>query len=276
MSAPDSPPFVEFRASIRRYPGGLIEGSLREHVDICNRPHRSRVAKGSSVDLDRNLAAAAHRARIEVRRKCMAIGANMLLTATFRENVCDVRAAWGVWEDFIRLVRKRYPDFQYVVVAERQQRGAIHFHAGVIGWWDGLKLTYVRQCWIRAAGVAGGGVHVRWKHAPLSAGQRNSGVASYLSKYICKAVGGNALRQLNEHRFRCSLGIIITRIDRMCEARTLDEAGAALISLMSEYGDSARYLYRSSLESDVPLHWWACNWGRDRLSQPPPAKPLLT
>lgn len=249
---------------------------MREHVDIGERPRRrSRAARGSSEDLERNLAAAGHRARVEVRRKCMAIGANMLLTCTFRENLCDVQAAWSVWEDFIRLVHKRFPSFEYVVVPERQQRGAIHFHAGVVGWWDGLKLTYVRQCWMRAVGAFGGNAHVKWKHAALSSGQRNSGVASYLSKYINKAVGGNAVRQLNEHRFRCSLGIIVTRVDRLCEARTLDEAGAALVALMSEYGDPARYLYRSSLDSAVPVHWWACNWGRDRLSQPPPAKPLL-
>jgi hypothetical protein len=263
----DAPP-VEFLASIRSYPGGLLEGSLREFVDLCDRHPRSRVAKGTSADLARNLAAASHRARVEVRRKCMAIGANMLLTATFRENVCDVQKAWAIWEDFIRLVRKRYRDFQYVVVAERQKRGAIHFHAGVVGWWDGLMLTYVRVCWLRASSLAGGGVHVRWKHAAMSAGQRNSGVAAYLSKYISKDAGGEAVRSLNEHRYRCSLGIVITKVDRMCEARTLDEAGAALLALMGEYGDPARYLYRSSLDSAVPVHWWACNWGRNRLGIP--------
>jgi hypothetical protein len=267
----DALPDVEFRASIRCYPGGLIEGSMREHVDLCDQPpRRARVAKGTSADLARNLAMASHRARIEVRRRCMAIGANMLLTATFRENVCDPRAAWAVFEDFIRLVRKRFPDFEYVVVAERQKRGAIHFHAGVVGWWDGLKLTYVRMCWARSVGSFGGNLHVAWKHCAISKGQRNAGVATYLSKYIGKEIDGKAVRELNEHRFRCSIGIVITRVDRICTARTLDEAGAALVSLMSEYGDSARYLYRSSLESDVPLHWWACNWGRDRLSKPPP------
>jgi hypothetical protein len=264
-------PLVEFRASVRCYPGGLVEGSLREHVDICDRPpRRERAARGSSADLEKNLAAASHRARIEVRRKCMTIGANMLMTLTFRENLQDKVAAWAVFEDFIRLVRKRYSDFPYVVVAERQQRGALHFHAGVVGWWDGLKLTYARMCWHRAAGGYGGSLNVKWKHAPLSTGQRNSGVACYLSKYIGKDLGAEAVRELNEHRFRASIGIVVTRTDRMVEARTLDEAGRLLCALMEEYGDPARYLYRSSLDSDVPLHWWACNWGRDRLATPPP------
>jgi hypothetical protein len=269
VSIASSSPLATYRAIIREYPGGLVEGVLVSHVDLCDRVRRVRVARGTSADLDRNLAAAAHRARTEVRRKCLAMGANMLMTTTFRENLCDVGAAWNVYENFIRLVRKRYSTFAYVVVAERQQRGAIHFHAGVVGWWDGLKLTYVRQCWMRAAGSFGGGLHVRWKPCAMTAGQRNSGVASYLSKYLTKAAAGDAVREVNKHRYRTSLGITIKRTDRLCDVGTLDEAGAALVALMGEYGEAARYLYRSSLDSDVPVFWWACNWGRNRLASAP-------
>ena len=244
---------------------------MREHVDPCDRPKaQERAARGDSADLDRNLANAAHRARVEVRRKCMTIGANMLLTCTFRENVTDKVAAWAVWEDFIRLVHKRYPEFPYVVVAELQQRGAYHFHAAVVGWWDGLKFGYVRLCWERASRPVGGGTpHVRWKQQKMSGGGRIAGVAGYLSKYIGKGVA-QVSRALNAHRFRASIGIVTTRVDRLVHARTLDEAREGLIALMQEYGDAPRYLYQSSLESDVPVHWWSCNWGRDRMGKSPP------
>lgn len=74
----------------------------------------------------------------------MAGGLDHLLSLTVRENLIDDVRAYGYFEKFIRLVHTYLLGWKYVVVAERQKRGAIHFHMAVKGYQD---VALLRSLW---------------------------------------------------------------------------------------------------------------------------------
>jgi hypothetical protein len=83
--------------------------------------------------------------------------------------------------------------FSYVIVAERQKRGAWHFHLALRGW---QNLPLIRACWRRAGGD--GNVDVQPFTGP------NHKMASYMSKYISKAFTLDELDRASHHRYRRS------------------------------------------------------------------------
>lgn len=91
-----------------------------------------------------------------IRRACQSVrwllktmGADHLLTLTYRENVQDLDRVQRDFQRFIRLVRVRYPAWRYVCVRERQGRGAWHLHIGICGWGD---VHWLRRCWLMVLG----------------------------------------------------------------------------------------------------------------------------
>lgn len=127
------------------------------------------------------------RARRELRWALISIGADHLLSCTFRENLADMREALKVWAYFIKLVAARYPLWKFAAVMELQERGAIHFHAGVKGFQD---VKYLRTCWLRAAGDHGGNIDVQGQRRRWSGGGKGwnrRGLCSYMAKYLGKA-----------------------------------------------------------------------------------------
>lgn len=50
------------------------------------------------------------------------------ITLTFRENVTDLSEANNKLENWIRQIRRKYPDFMALGVPEFQKRGAVHYH----------------------------------------------------------------------------------------------------------------------------------------------------
>ena len=184
--------------SAKRWQGGGDEESRR---DRCR-----RVAEA--------------RARRELRWALASIGADHLLTCTFRANVQDHRAARKVWEYFVKIVRARYPSWKYAAVMELQERGAIHFHAGVCGYQD---VKYLRTAWLRAAGDFGGNIHVkaeqrRW--GGEGATWRKHKLAGYLGKYLGKAF---AWMPKHAQRFTASADRVRPTIDRFWIEYALDD-----------------------------------------------------
>ena len=49
-------------------------------------------------------------------------------TLTFQENIIDVAQANYLFNQFTKRLKYQFPDFSYLAVPERQQRGAIHYH----------------------------------------------------------------------------------------------------------------------------------------------------
>lgn len=49
-------------------------------------------------------------------------------TLTFKENITDLNIANPLFNQFIKRITRRYPDFRYLAVPEFQKRGAVHYH----------------------------------------------------------------------------------------------------------------------------------------------------
>ncbi len=87
-------------------------------------------ADGTSQETkDENRRKTANRARTTVRRM---VNANpqlrKFLTLTYAENMTDIKTARYDFDKFVKRVKTRHADFQYICVIEFQERGAIHFH----------------------------------------------------------------------------------------------------------------------------------------------------
>jgi hypothetical protein len=136
-----------------------------------------------------------------VKLKILAAGLDHMLTLTYRENFGLLDVAKVHLERFVRIVKRRFPDWRYVGCWETQKRGAIHWHLAVRGFQD---VRFLRAAWLRviAGGVSGAGnIDVTGPESHWSP----YSIATYITKYITKenSVG----RALNDPRYVCSKGI---------------------------------------------------------------------
>lgn len=142
---------------------------------------------------EKNRERAAKRATANVRRLCKVMGANTLLTLTYRANQTDLALCKKHLKEFVRRIRTVLPKFQAVAAFERQERGAWHVHMAVERipadlLAKGVKLksfNLIRRIWRSVVGELEGNIDV-------SAGKRNqtrsaARIAGYISKYITKA-----------------------------------------------------------------------------------------
>lgn len=155
----------------------------------------------SVYELQANLSRAVRRSKQNIRWLCKAMDADRLFTLTYRENQTDREQARADFKKFLRLVRSGWrgqvgvPDWRYVAVLEKQERGAYHVHCAVKGW---QRINFLRACWYKALGcspeVSGentpGAVNVtnpdksRWGHTGRQ--WKVNKLAGYLTKYLSK------------------------------------------------------------------------------------------
>jgi len=155
----------------------------------------------SATDKTQNHNRAVRRAKQNIRWLAKVMEADRLFTLTYRDNVTDREKARADFKAFLRLVRSGWrgqvgvPNWQYVAVLEKQQRGALHIHCAVKGW---QRINFLRQCWYKALGcspdVSGentpGNVDVtnpdkkRWGHTGRQ--WKVNKLAGYLTKYLGK------------------------------------------------------------------------------------------
>lgn len=161
---------------------------------------------------NQNLVRTVRRARQRVRLLVKGLQASHMVTLSYRENMEDIERLKSDSKRFIRMVRTRYPEWQYIAIRERQDRGALHLHMAVKGRQD---IRWLLRCWLlaigqdweevqqwyvhdKALGVKSlGAVHVR---APSKrwggSGQswKPEKLAGYLTKYL-----GKEFQNLEEH-----------------------------------------------------------------------------
>jgi len=182
----------------RTYPSNDVEiCALRLSSDdsICKGGGAKRVNEFKSEMNSVVLIKSQSRAKTAIRRKCMTMQANRLLTLTFRENLTDIPLAWKKFHQFVKLMRFQTPDFTYVCVPEYQQRGAVHFHLAVHGYFN---YNVVRHYWRRAASSSGGNVDftsIRSKNGSVVRNPKKIGC--YIAKYISK----NDVVEFNKRRY---------------------------------------------------------------------------
>lgn len=144
-----------------------------------------------------SLKVAANRAKTRVRRCCKSIGADTLLTLTYRANELDLQRVKRDLKSFNRRMENVLPDFRFVAAFERQERGAWHVHIATAGIPKAFKRTgsngqpytvksfdVIRAIWRAVTGERGGNIDVaRRKRNSQSSPAK---IASYLSKYMAK------------------------------------------------------------------------------------------
>jgi len=93
------------------------------------------------------------RARREMTRKIIKSRLDHMVTPTYRENMTDPERAKSDLTEFIRLVRLKYADWQYIGVFEIQKRRfqrtghrVIHAHVGVRGFQDVAYHKSKKKC----------------------------------------------------------------------------------------------------------------------------------
>lgn len=169
---------AELAAKAKRLANG--GGALwnRKKTDLTE---SERAAKDKD-NAEKTARRAAKAVRLMVRR----LGADHLLTLTYRENMQDFERAKADWKEFVRRVQVRFPEWRYVVTVERQKRGAYHFHAAVVGR---QNVKVLRGIWWRIVGEGQGNVDVQ--EQPKRWGGEGSAwscakLAGYLTKYMAK------------------------------------------------------------------------------------------
>jgi len=190
----------EWIVRLRAFEDGQVEAYATRFDRYLKMQSLHRIPKakrGESDSTDANKRVAAKRAKQQVRLRCKAIGADRMITLTYRENMTDKDRLKRDF-DALRRLLGRIQNFQYVAVAERQKRGAWHLHIAVKGR---QNYRVLRELWLRVVGEGNGNVDVR--NPNREAGLRHK-IASYIGKYIVKNFDEH---QLNEKRYWASRGI---------------------------------------------------------------------
>ncbi|GAB7562842.1 hypothetical protein LG202_08810 [Methylobacillus methanolivorans] len=222
----------DYQLTIKEYATGIIDMVMRK-VNFMEElrkarsdglrgvPYKPELTEEEQAAKDaENRLRAARRAKKKVRELIQSIGADHLLTLTYRENVEDTDVLNADFTRFIRLVRRKYPNWLYVAVKEYQERGALHMHVACVGFQD---LPYLRACWYEAIGgnATDTGANTKGQVDLRFQKKRWSGntpvytafqLAAYLSKYIAKTFEHDD--QLGQRRYKASRGIPAPKITR--------------------------------------------------------------
>lgn len=169
-------------------------GVMEDHLEVVR---KYREEHPEEVEL-RNRERAGRRARTRVRRLCKAMGADTLLTLTYRALEADLGRVKADLKEFNRRMCRVLPGFRFVACFELQKRGAWHMHlatAGLPVWFDRVNETgqryrvksfdVFRAVWRSVVADRGGNVDVarRKKNSQRGAAK----IAAYIAKYIGKA-----------------------------------------------------------------------------------------
>ncbi|WP_431825301.1 rolling circle replication-associated protein [Burkholderia sp. F1] len=163
---------------------------------------KPKAKRGESENSESNLMDSAKRAKQQVRLRCKAIGADRMITLTYRENMTDKARLKRDFDKLRRRLGGLY-DFQYVAVAERQKRGAWHLHVAVRGR---QNYRVLRSIWQSIVGVGNGQINVR---NPFKEKGLRHKLAGYLAKYITKDFAEHAM---NEKRYWTSRGVVVPEV----------------------------------------------------------------
>lgn len=223
---------------------------------------KARAARGESENREASEEFAARRARKTVRHRCKAIGADRLVTLTYRENITDRAVALKDWKAFVRRLSK-VQDFHYVAVIEMQQRGAIHFHVAVKGrqCYALLRSVWQGVLGLDEAGRQRGQVNVRDPHKFGFNKGGNHKLASYIAKYCGKQMD---VRDLNEKRYFCSRGIVVPEVEvwrlpgvtnmlQACQAAFDAATGHSLRGCQSWANNSLGFVYLATEPGFIPI-----------------------
>jgi len=207
LKRPLDEPYLEL--TVRDCGGGNANAVLitREKGFRPGRGRKNSCAskKSRSEMLPEDLKRSVCRARKDMQEKCLCLAADHQCVLTFRGCFTDRALAWKIFGEWVRLMKVRFPTFQYVVVMELHKSGGIHLHLALHGFWPAKSLRFlwhraIRRkdpdaCWEKSPG------NVDLSKPRYGSVRRN---ARYLGKYYGKDF---AQGDLNSKRYACSKGI---------------------------------------------------------------------
>ena len=87
-----------------------------------------------------------NRTRTEIRRLINSnTQLNKFMTLTFADNITDLKQANYIFNQFIKRITYKYPDFEYLAIPEFQKRGAVHYH--ILCKIPFIHFSELRQIW---------------------------------------------------------------------------------------------------------------------------------
>ena len=184
----------------RTFESGHVEVSAMWQDEFRKISHgkRKKAERGKSANRDASILVSSRRAKRRIRHAAHQIVADHMLTLTYRANQTDIKQAWKDFRKFSAMMRKKYGNqWAYVIVPEYQERGAVHFHLALHGFWP---VTVLRHYWRKVIGEG----NVDMKYFKTGARVSTGKMASYLAKYVGKAIGNG---QLNAKSYNVSQGI---------------------------------------------------------------------
>lgn len=136
---------------------------------------------------------AAARAKKNVRHLCKSMGADTMLTFTYRGLQLDLDLCKVHLREFVRRLKRVWPGFKAVAAFEQQKRGAWHVHMATVRVPRDLQhksgasvksFNLIRSIWRNVTKEYGGNIDVakRKRNSQRSPAK----IAAYLSKYITK------------------------------------------------------------------------------------------
>lgn len=163
---------------------------------------------------------AVRRASQNIRWLCKAMEVDRLLTLTYRENLEDRDQVRRDFQEFLRLVRKQEPEWKYVAVLEKQDRGAFHIHCAVKGF---QRIKFIRKCWYQALGgfgdeqgaVTPGQVDITSPKKRWGSGVKEwatEKLAGYITKYLAKTFDETAAEK---RRYWAAKGVSAPPVRRL-------------------------------------------------------------
>ncbi|MBW8327611.1 MAG: hypothetical protein K0M48_00120 [Thiobacillus sp.] len=232
-----------FKVVLRDYGGGLCEAGW-SFVPLIQ-PFKA--ARGESEQREVHEDRASRRARSRLRQLILSANADHLLTLTYRDNVTDFEQASQDLRALVRRVRKHLPNFVFIAVAERQKRGAWHWHLAVVGRQD-VKL--LRHLWRSIVGD--GNIDVQ---QPTAGVNRRLAIVKYLGKYLSKGFSEGD-REINGHRFRASLGIKVPGESLSVPERFRGDVSAYVRSQLHQRAGKVGFVWDESKN----MAGWVCSW----------------
>jgi len=200
----------QYRVKVLELGNGQVEGSVSRVIEWTEADwspqvmadHLEMVRQFREENPDeveaRNRDRAGRRARTRVRRLVKAMGADTLLTLTYRALVPDLARAKADLKEFNRRMLRILPGFRFVACFELQKRGCWHMHlatAGLPTFFERVNDTgqkyrvksfdVFRAVWRSVTGENGGNIDLARRKRNSQRGPAK--IAAYIAKYIGKA-----------------------------------------------------------------------------------------
>jgi hypothetical protein len=193
------------------------------------------------------------RAKQKIRDRVLSLRASHMLTLTYRDNVEDLDLSRKHLRLFWRIVRRKFPKWKFVGVAEFQKRGAVHWHLAVEGFQD---VAFLRDAWctVLAADGVEGNIDVKY-----FSGKGAGAIAEYISKYLGKGfeVGD---KPHYSHYYVTSRGLVVDTLVYHVFGYSDDEIQAFAESLIAEQHGLVRSRWRSSVRHFGVETGGMCTW----------------